>query len=71
MRLEVAEEDRGRVIGRSGKTAMAIRTLVGAVARARAALSPSRSRNSGERPCCRMNWSSWVRSCAPSGFAAS
>lgn len=32
LRLEVAEEDRGRVIGRSGKTAMAIRTLVGAVA---------------------------------------
>lgn len=30
--LEVAEEDRGRVIGRSGKTAGALRTLVGAVA---------------------------------------
>ncbi len=32
LRLEVADDDRGRVIGRSGKTAMAIRTLVGAVA---------------------------------------
>ena len=31
--LEVADDDRGRVIGRRGKTAQAIRTLAGAIAR--------------------------------------
>ena len=31
--LEVADDDRGRVIGRRGRTAQAIRTLCGAIAR--------------------------------------
>ena len=33
--LEVAPQDRGRVIGRQGRTADALRTLLGAVARYR------------------------------------
>ena len=35
LELEVARDDRGRVIGRQGRTARALRTLVGAVARQR------------------------------------
>jgi predicted RNA-binding protein YlqC (UPF0109 family) len=31
--LEVAPDDRGRVIGRKGRTAQAMRTLAGAIAR--------------------------------------
>jgi hypothetical protein len=31
--LEVAPDDRGRVIGRAGRTADALRTLLGAIAR--------------------------------------
>jgi predicted RNA-binding protein YlqC (UPF0109 family) len=33
--LEVAAHDRGRVIGRSGRTAEALRTLLGVIARRR------------------------------------
>jgi uncharacterized protein len=35
LELEVARDDRGRVIGRQGRTARALRTLVGAAARQR------------------------------------
>jgi len=35
LRLRVAEEDRGRVIGRGGQAATALRTLLSAVARRR------------------------------------
>jgi predicted RNA-binding protein YlqC (UPF0109 family) len=35
LELEVARDDRGRVIGRQGRTARALRTLVGAVGRQR------------------------------------
>jgi predicted RNA-binding protein YlqC (UPF0109 family) len=35
LELEVGRDDRGRVIGRQGRTARALRTLVGAVGRQR------------------------------------
>jgi predicted RNA-binding protein YlqC (UPF0109 family) len=35
LELEVARDDRGRVIGRQGRTARALRTVVGAAARQR------------------------------------